>query len=260
MPLIDEASKQEMIIFTNIINGRIWRNISHARIFRCFRKDNRMDNGDDIQLIVEAKAFTVDTSGSSNHNNENNNTDSIVDESSSIGTEIVRNDDVRHFFETADWCVDESSSGTEIVLREETVPDIELPAGRTWNQQLKYDLKDEDDMASISPIYNNNNGSTPRGRGRQSNRSIRSPSPMPTRARSPKPSLCRHARLANDGAPQEIWHHATGSPTIVRNNIDATDIDDIDNHNNKNKNKNNNNNNNEEEELHPRQRLYFGHM
>ncbi|OEU08084.1 hypothetical protein FRACYDRAFT_250305 [Fragilariopsis cylindrus CCMP1102] len=72
---------------------------------------------------------------------------------------------------------------------------------------------------------------------------------MPTRARSPKPSLCRHARLANDGAPQEIWHHATGSPTIVRNNIDATDIDDIDNHNNKNK--NNNNNNNEEEELHP---------
>jgi hypothetical protein len=37
-------------------------------------------------------------------------------------------------------------------IREETVPDIELPAGRTWKEQLKYDLKDEDDMASISSI------------------------------------------------------------------------------------------------------------
>jgi hypothetical protein len=37
-------------------------------------------------------------------------------------------------------------------IREEIVPDIELPAGRTWKEQLKYDLKDEDDMASISSI------------------------------------------------------------------------------------------------------------
>ena len=168
-----------MNIFTHIRNGRVWWNISHARIFRCFRKTkwsfyDSMDNVDDIPL-----------NGSNNNNNNGNNNDICSD---------------------------------NIVC------------------------------------------STPRGRGRQSNRSIRSPSPMPTRARSPKPSLCRHARLANDGAPQEIWHHATGSPTIVRNNIDATDIDDIDNHNNKNKNNNNNNNEEEEEELHPRQRLYFGHM
>jgi hypothetical protein len=37
-------------------------------------------------------------------------------------------------------------------MREETVPDIELPAGRTWKEQLKNELKDEDDMASISSI------------------------------------------------------------------------------------------------------------
>jgi len=29
-------------------------------------------------------------------------------------------------------------------------PDIERPAGRTWKQQLEYDLKDEDDLASLS--------------------------------------------------------------------------------------------------------------
>ena len=32
------------------------------------------------------------------------------------------------------------------------VPDIERPAGRTWKQQLEYDLKDEDDLASISSM------------------------------------------------------------------------------------------------------------
>ncbi|KAG7356821.1 hypothetical protein IV203_001507 [Nitzschia inconspicua] len=36
---------------------------------------------------------------------------------------------------------------------EEPVPDIELPAGRTWKQQLEYDLKiDDDDLASTSSI------------------------------------------------------------------------------------------------------------
>ncbi|KAG7356463.1 lipase class 3 [Nitzschia inconspicua] len=36
---------------------------------------------------------------------------------------------------------------------EEPVPDIELPAGRTWKQQLEYDLKiDDDDVASTSSI------------------------------------------------------------------------------------------------------------
>ena len=32
------------------------------------------------------------------------------------------------------------------------VPDIERIAGRTWKQQLEYDLKDEDDLASISSM------------------------------------------------------------------------------------------------------------
>jgi hypothetical protein len=34
----------------------------------------------------------------------------------------------------------------------EPVPDIELPAGRTWKEQLEYDLKDEDDVASTSSL------------------------------------------------------------------------------------------------------------
>ncbi len=34
----------------------------------------------------------------------------------------------------------------------EPFPDIERPAGRTWKQQLEYDLKDEDDLASLSSI------------------------------------------------------------------------------------------------------------
>jgi hypothetical protein len=34
----------------------------------------------------------------------------------------------------------------------ELVPDVERPAGRTWKQQLEYDLKSEDDAASISSI------------------------------------------------------------------------------------------------------------
>jgi hypothetical protein len=39
-------------------------------------------------------------------------------------------------------------------LKLEPVPDIERPAGRTWKQQLEYDLKGEDDIASISTIDN----------------------------------------------------------------------------------------------------------
>ncbi|KAL3940481.1 MAG: hypothetical protein SGARI_000949 [Bacillariaceae sp.] len=35
---------------------------------------------------------------------------------------------------------------------EDPVPDIELPAGRTWKQQIEYDLKDEDDAASTSTL------------------------------------------------------------------------------------------------------------
>jgi hypothetical protein len=36
---------------------------------------------------------------------------------------------------------------------EEPIPDIELPAGRTWKQQLEHDLKgDDDDIASTSSI------------------------------------------------------------------------------------------------------------
>lgn len=37
-------------------------------------------------------------------------------------------------------------------LKLEPVPDIERSAGRTWMQQLEYDLKLEDDLASISSI------------------------------------------------------------------------------------------------------------
>mmetsp|Transcript_10834 Transcript_10834/g.12257 ORF Transcript_10834/g.12257 Transcript_10834/m.12257 type:complete len:345 (-) Transcript_10834:2012-3046(-) len=37
-------------------------------------------------------------------------------------------------------------------FKEETVPDIELPAGRTWKEQLENELKDEDDLASTSSI------------------------------------------------------------------------------------------------------------
>jgi hypothetical protein len=37
-------------------------------------------------------------------------------------------------------------------LKLESVPDIERTAGRTWKQQLEYDLKGEDDMASISSM------------------------------------------------------------------------------------------------------------
>jgi hypothetical protein len=38
------------------------------------------------------------------------------------------------------------------LFEEETIPDIELPAGRTWKQQLEYELKDEDDIASTSSL------------------------------------------------------------------------------------------------------------
>mmetsp|Transcript_11491 Transcript_11491/g.26985 ORF Transcript_11491/g.26985 Transcript_11491/m.26985 type:complete len:337 (+) Transcript_11491:172-1182(+) len=38
------------------------------------------------------------------------------------------------------------------LAKAQSVPDIELPAGRTWKQQLEYDLKDEDDLASISSL------------------------------------------------------------------------------------------------------------
>ena len=106
---------------------------------------------------------------------------------------------------------------------------------------------------------NNNNGnnndicsdnivcSTPRGRGRQSNRSIRSPSPMPTRARSPK--RVRHVRLSPNGraAAQEIRYHEKRSPTIVADLVDHTGVDNIENYNN-NAIENYNNNNEEEEE------------
>lgn len=37
-------------------------------------------------------------------------------------------------------------------LKSEPVPDIERTAGRTWKQQLEYDLKGEDDIASISSM------------------------------------------------------------------------------------------------------------
>lgn len=39
-------------------------------------------------------------------------------------------------------------------LKSEPIPDIERPAGRTWKQQLEYDLKFEDDMSSDSSIEN----------------------------------------------------------------------------------------------------------
>jgi len=38
------------------------------------------------------------------------------------------------------------------LFEEKTIPDIELPAGRTWKQQLEYELKDEDDIASTSSL------------------------------------------------------------------------------------------------------------
>ena len=41
---------------------------------------------------------------------------------------------------------------TRSAAKVELVPDIELPAGRTWKQQLDYDLKDEDDLASTSSL------------------------------------------------------------------------------------------------------------
>mmetsp|Transcript_26542 Transcript_26542/g.26967 ORF Transcript_26542/g.26967 Transcript_26542/m.26967 type:complete len:159 (-) Transcript_26542:133-609(-) len=92
---------------------------------------------------------------------------------------------------------------------------------------------------SSPPTFN----TTPRRR-RDPRSAAASSSRRPTRATSPIPSLCRHARLAGNGTPQEIWHNQTGSPIIVRNNLNAADIDDINNHNN--------NNEEEEEECRPR--------
>ena len=37
-------------------------------------------------------------------------------------------------------------------LKEEPVPEIERPAGRTWKEQLENELKDEDDIASTSSM------------------------------------------------------------------------------------------------------------
>ena len=45
----------------------------------------------------------------------------------------------------------ESSNVVEL-LESGPVPDIEYPAGRTWKQQLEFDLKDEDDVASTSTL------------------------------------------------------------------------------------------------------------
>jgi hypothetical protein len=45
-----------------------------------------------------------------------------------------------------------STTQRRVVRIEEPVPDIELPAGRTWRQQLEYDLLDDDDVASTSSI------------------------------------------------------------------------------------------------------------
>jgi hypothetical protein len=46
-----------------------------------------------------------------------------------------------------------SISRKDIILKVgEPIPDIERPAGRTWKEQLEYDLKDEDDVASTSSL------------------------------------------------------------------------------------------------------------
>jgi hypothetical protein len=39
-----------------------------------------------------------------------------------------------------------------VELPAEPMPDIEYPAGRTWKQQLAFDLKDDDDAASTSTL------------------------------------------------------------------------------------------------------------
>jgi hypothetical protein len=45
-----------------------------------------------------------------------------------------------------------SSVPSKVFEFSEPLPDIEFPAGRTWKQQLAYDLKDEDDVASTSTL------------------------------------------------------------------------------------------------------------
>ncbi len=45
-----------------------------------------------------------------------------------------------------------SKATSQRTQKAETYPDIERPAGRTWKQQLEYDLKDEDDLASLSSV------------------------------------------------------------------------------------------------------------
>ena len=264
MPLIDEASKQEMIIFTNIINGRIWRNISNARIFRCFRKDTSMDNGDDIQLIVEAKAFTFDTSGSSNHNNENN-----VEESSSIGTENVRNDDGPRFIEnsvdngdisaTSPFSLDDNNNNDGNFNNNNDEDDGEDNSLSLYGNNNNNSSASNDNDNSNSNDNGNNNEihSTPANSTITATKTvIGSLSPMPSQGhqsnplRSPMtlrrnkaPKLVRHVRLAHDRTTEEIQHHGVGSPTILDENLNRTDIFAIENDNN-----NNNNNNNEEEE------------
>eukprot|EP00536_Pseudo-nitzschia_multiseries_P007446 jgi/Psemu1/17982/gm1.17982_g len=41
---------------------------------------------------------------------------------------------------------------TRAAAKADSVPDIEFAAGRTWKQQLEYDLKGEDDLASVSSL------------------------------------------------------------------------------------------------------------
>eukprot|EP00529_Nitzschia_sp_RCC80_P041527 CAMPEP_0113456650 /NCGR_PEP_ID=MMETSP0014_2-20120614/8997_1 /TAXON_ID=2857 /ORGANISM="Nitzschia sp." /LENGTH=424 /DNA_ID=CAMNT_0000348111 /DNA_START=267 /DNA_END=1541 /DNA_ORIENTATION=+ /assembly_acc=CAM_ASM_000159 len=45
-----------------------------------------------------------------------------------------------------------SSNAVDLSSESGPVPDIEYPAGRTWKQQLEFDLKDEDDVASTSTL------------------------------------------------------------------------------------------------------------
>ena len=242
-----------------------------SRFFGCFGKKSIGSNNTD-SIVDESSSGTenvrnddgsrvidTDFGGGSNDNNSVDNGDISAMSPFSLddNNNIFRNDDGRRFIDTTEWCYFRA------------VSPFSLDGNN--NNDGTFNNNDEDDGEdnSLSLYGNNNNNSTASNDNDNSNSNdngnnneihstpanstiaatrtvIGSRSPMPTRATTPKLDRCRHAQLASDRTPQEIWYNKNGKITIV-GDLDHTGVDNIENYNN-NAIENYNNNNEEEEE------------